>query len=136
MRPNNAVYEDNGCERSLYVATSNRGIIRLAALPPDWDFPIGSLQAATGRITLLRVHDVGTRYGPPYDQLDAEVIVWLDTHPDKAFGFQLRDDAEKPAANGKLKLLRDCFNADRQVRLEFVRSGCRSGLIIRVIEAA
>ena len=64
MRPNNAVYEDNGCERSLYVATSNRGILRIAALPPDWEFPIGSLQAAVGRITLLRVHDLGTGYGP------------------------------------------------------------------------
>jgi hypothetical protein len=136
MRPNNAVYEDNGCERSLYVATSNRGILRLAALPPDWNFPIGSLQAAVGRVTLLRVHDVGTGYGPPYDQLDAEVIVWLDSEPDKAFGFQLRDDAEKPAAKGKLKLLRDCFNSDRRVRLEFVRTGCRSGRILRVIEPA
>ena len=133
-RPNNAVYEDNGCERSLYVATSNRGILRLAELPPDWDFPIGSLQAAIGRITLLRVHDTGTGYGPPYDQLDAEVIVWLDSEPDKAFGFQLRDDAEKPAAKGKLKLLRDCFNSDRRIRLEFVRTGCRSGRIVRVIE--
>ena len=136
MRPNNAVYEDNGCERSLYVATSNRSILKLAALPPDWEFPIGSLQAATGKITLLRVHDVGTGYGPPYDQLDAEVIVWLDTEPDKAFGFQLRQDSETPAAKGKLKVLRDCFNADRRVRLEFTRTGCRSGQILRVIEAA
>jgi hypothetical protein len=134
MRPNNAVYEDNGCERSLYVATSNRGILRLAALPPDWDFPIGSLQAASGRITLLRVHDVGTGYGPPYDQLDAEVIVILDSEPDKAFGFQLRQDAERPAAKGKLKALRDCFNTDRRVRIEFIRTGCRSGRILRVIE--
>jgi hypothetical protein len=136
MRPNNAVYEDNGCERALYVATSNRGILKLAALPPDWEFPVGSLQSATGKITLLRVHDVGTGYGPPYDQLDAEVIVWLDTEPDKAFGFQLRGGAERPAAQGKLKLLRDCFNADRRVRLEFTRTGCRSGHLLRIIEAA
>jgi len=135
MRPTNAVYEDNGCERSLYVATSNRGILRLAGLPPDWDFPIGSLKAAVGHITLLRVHDVGTGYGPPYDQLDADVIVWLDSEPDKAFGFQLRDGAEKPAAKGKLKLLRDCFNSDRRVRLEYRRTGCRSGQILRVVES-
>jgi photosystem II stability/assembly factor-like uncharacterized protein len=136
MRPNNCVYEDNGCERSLYVATSNRGILRLAGLPPDWEFPIGSLQAAVGRITLLRVHDIGTGYGPPYDQIDADVIVCLDSEPDKAFGFQLRADLEISAARGKLKLLRDCFNTGRPIRLEFIRTGCRSGRIIRVIETA
>ncbi len=39
------------------------------------------VQAATkrlqssGKLTLLRVHNVGTKYGPPADQIDAEVII-------------------------------------------------------------
>jgi hypothetical protein len=33
-----------------------------------------------------------------------------------------------------LVLLRDAFNRNRPVRLEFVRTGCRTGRIIRVIE--
>jgi len=133
-RPTNAVYDDRSCERALYVATTNRGLLRLAPLPPDWEFPFGSLNAAEGKITLLRVHDIGTGYGPTFDRLDAEVIVWLDSQADKAFGFQLRNDAERVAAKGKLALLRDSFNRDKPVRLEFIRTGCRTARIIRVIE--
>jgi hypothetical protein len=32
-----------------------------------------------------------------------------------------------------LAVLRDAFNRDRPVRIEFIRSGCRTGRIIRVI---
>lgn len=134
LQPTSMIYDPVGCEKALYVGTMGRGILRLRPLPPDWDFPIGSLQGATGRITLLRVHDVGTGYGPPYDRLDAEVIVWLDSQPGKAFGLQLRPDGNGPAAAGMLDVLRDCFNHNRPVRLDFVRSGCRSGTIIRVFE--
>lgn len=133
-KPNNAAYDFVSCARALYVATSNRGLLKLSPLPPDWDFPIDSLQAATGRVTLLRVHDVGTKYGPPDDSIDAEVIVQLDSEPEKAFGLQLRTGKDRGVATGMLDLLRDAFNHDRRVRLEFVRSGCRTGRIVRVIE--
>ena len=112
----------------------NRGLLRLSPLPPDWDFPLGSLQAAEGVIMLLRVNDPGTGYGPPDDYLDAEVIVWLDTEPEKAFGFQLRNGSDRPVAEGMLALLRDCFNRGDPVRIEFIRNSCRTGQIIRVIE--
>jgi hypothetical protein len=134
MQPTNITYDPVPCDRAVYVGTSNRGLLRLSPLPPDWEFPLGSLQAAEGRITLLRVHDPGTGYGPPDDFLDAEVIVWLDTQPEKAFGFQLREASDRTVAEGMLELARDCFNRDRPVRLEFVRTGCRTGQIIRVIE--
>ncbi len=131
MRPNNAAYDSVSCPRALYVATSNRGLLRVAPLPPDWDYAMGSVQAAEGRITLLRVHDRGTKYGPPHDQMDVEVVVWLDSEPEKAFGFQLRSDGRD--AMGKLALLRDAFNGNRRVRIDFVRSGCRNAHIIRVM---
>jgi len=83
----------------------------------------------------LRVHDVETGYGPTYDSLDVEVVVWLDTEPNKAFGIELRRDADGPAAAGMLDLMRDCFNHDRPVHIDFVRTGCRSGEVIRVIES-
>lgn len=133
-RPMNLAYDFESCPRALYVSTSNRGILKLAPLPPEWDFPVGSLQAAVGRITLLRIHDVGTGFGPPGDQLDGEIVVFLDTQPEKAFGLRLRADANRAAAEGMLSVLRDVFNRDRVVRLEFVRTGCRSGRIVRVIE--
>ncbi len=49
-RPNNGFYDFASCPRALYVATNNRGILKLASLPPEWDFPVGSLQAVVGRV--------------------------------------------------------------------------------------
>jgi hypothetical protein len=133
LRPISITYDYRSCPRALYVATLGSGVLRLSPFPPDWDYPMDSLQAATGRITLLRAHERGTKFGPPDDQLDAEVIAMLDTEPEKAFGFQLRTGADQPDAEGKLNLLRDAFNNNRRVRLEFLRTGCRTGKIVRVI---
>ena len=135
-RPMNLTYVPGGtaCDRALYVATSNRGLLRVQPLPPEWESPIGSIQQAQGRIALLRVHDVGTKYGPPNDQLDADVVVVLDTEPEKALGFRLRTDASEHTARGQLGLLRDAFNQQRSIRVEYERTGCRIGRIIRVIE--
>jgi hypothetical protein len=134
VRPTSIIYDDRSCDRALYVGTMNRGLLRVSPIPPDWEFPIGSLQAAEGRLTLLRVHEVGSGYGPPDDQLDAEVIVWLDSQPEKAFGFQLRKDDARAAAEGELGLLRDAFDRDAPVHIEFIRTGCRTAQIIRVVE--
>jgi hypothetical protein len=133
VRPTSIIYDDRSCDRALYVGTMNRNLLRVGPIPPDWEFPIGSLQAAEGLVTLLRAHEVGSGYGPPDDQLDAEVIVWLDSQPEKAFGFQLRKDDARAAGRGKLDLLRDAFDRNARVRVEFIRSGCRTGQIIRVI---
>jgi len=136
MRANNAFYDPGSdpCKRALYVATNNRGILRLSPLPPEWDDPIGAVVAAEGRLTLLRVHDVGTKFGPPTDILDAEVIVRLDSQAEKAFGFQLRTDGNEQARRGMLDTLRDAFNRGTPVRVEYTRTGCRTGTILRVIQ--
>lgn len=89
--------------------------------------------AATGKITLLRVHDVGSAYGPPQDRIDAEVIVQLDSEPGRAFGFQLREDGRESAHQKMFDLLRDAFNLDRRVRLEYLTTGDLNGQLIRVI---
>jgi len=133
VRPISLAYDYRSCPRALYVTTLNSGLLRLSPIPPDWDYPMNSLQVAIGNITLLRVHDVGTGFGPPDDQLDAEVIVLLDTEPEKAFGFKLRTGDDQADAEGKLHALRDDFNNNRRVRLEFLRTGCRTGQIVRVI---
>ena len=135
-QPSNLFYDPGRrpCDRSLYVSTSARGLLRLHPLPPAWDTPLGSVVATTGRITLLRVHDVATGFGPPDDRLDAEVIVQLDTERDKAFGFRLRADTAESKARAQLDQLRAAFTANRPVRLEYQRTGCRTGRIIRVIQ--
>jgi photosystem II stability/assembly factor-like uncharacterized protein len=130
MRPNNLSY--NPCERALYVATNNRGLLRLSPLPPDWEGPIGGLYGVEGFITLLRVHDVGTKYGPPSDQLDDEVIIKLDSRGDEAFGFQLRKDNNEKARKGMLEILRSAYQNNKRIRIDYKRQGCNTGEIIRV----
>jgi hypothetical protein len=88
-----------------------------------------------GKISLLRVHDVGTKYGPPQDQLDVEVIVVLQSAPDRAFGFQLRDDGNRPVRQGMLDVLRDAFANNSNVAMDFIApAGKKNGRIIRVWE--
>jgi hypothetical protein len=81
--------------------------------------------ATTGTITYLRVHERGSKYGPPGDQLDAEVIVKLQGSND-AYGFQLRADADLPVRQAMLDLLRDAFRSRRPVRLEYEDRAGRS----------
>ncbi len=120
---------------------SNTGM--LTSLPPDLnsnqsdrirgDEDVGAcVFAAEGRMSFFRVHDVGTRFGPPGDQLDVEVVVRLDAEPGMAFGFQLRADESEAARKGMLDTLRTAFNRDRQVRLDYLRTGLTSGVILRV----
>jgi hypothetical protein len=136
MHPNNMFYDviSDPCIRSLYVATSNLGLLRLTGLPPDSPYPIGSVIAAQGKVKLLRVHEVGSKYGPPGDELDVEVIIWLDSEPNRSFGFQLRNDTNETAHKKMLDVLRDAFNNDSIVRIEYIRKGCTTGEIIRVNE--
>src|SRR5690606_15350765 len=87
MRPSNVFYDyvSAPCARMLYVSTTNRGVLRLGPLPPDWEAMPGGVSSTVGKVTLLRVHDVGTKFGPPSDQLDAEVIVKVDSEPGRSF---------------------------------------------------
>jgi hypothetical protein len=105
-----------------------------SAYEVNTDFPLGSLVAIEGRITLLRLENVGTGYGPPTDSLDVEAVVWLDTAPGRAFGFQLRTGAAEGDHTGMLDLLRDAFEEDRPVRIDYTRTGLRNGTILRVAD--
>ena len=92
-----------------------------------------ALIQSSGKLTFLRVHDVGTAYGPPTDRIDVEVVVQLDSQTGKAFGFQLRNDDNHPVRQGMLDLLRDAFNNNWRVTLDYnIDSGKNHGVIIRV----
>ena len=87
----------------------------------------------SGQLSLLRVHDVGTGYGPPSDQLDVEVIVQFVGRPADAFGFQLRTDDNQPVREGMLGLLRDGFNRGWTVWIDYdIDPGKHNGTIMRV----
>jgi hypothetical protein len=95
------------------------------------DHPLGSVLAIEGIPTFLRVHDVGG-FGPPSDRIDGEVVVRVDTAPRKAFGFELRANADEPDHAGMLGLLRSAFSHSRRVRIEYVRTGLRNGRAFRI----
>lgn len=91
-----------------------------------------SLLSATGKLTFLRVNDLGSGFGTPVDFLDAEVIVQLDSQPGKSFGFQLRTDASEADHRGMLEVLRSAFRANRTVAIDYTRNGADNGKIIRI----
>ena len=87
----------------------------------------------SGKIATLRVHDVGTKYGPASDQIDVEVVITLNTETGKAFGFQLRNDGNRPVRSGMLDLLRDAFNNNWTVNIDYNSNpGKKNSVLIRV----
>ena len=88
---------------------------------------------ARGRITMLRVHDAGTGFGPSSDFIDVEVVISLDSQPGKFFGFQLRNDAKLPARRGMLDLLRDAYERNLIVSTDyFPVPGKNNSILFRV----
>ncbi len=91
------------------------------------------VQQANGKITFLRVHDVGTDWGPASDKLDVEVVIKLNTQPEYAFGFKLRNDNNRSVRQGMLDILRDAFNLGWNVTVDFkIYPNKKNGEIIRV----
>lgn len=115
----------------LRAATYGRG-----AFEVDTDHPLGSVLALEGKVSELRAHERGTLFGPATDRIDVEVAFRLDSDPDKAFGFQLRDDAREPAHRSILDVLRNAFKSDGRVRVDYSRSGLRNNVVIRVIRVS
>lgn len=112
--------------RAIVGATA--AIALLAAGPAS----AGILQAS-GKVTFLRVHDVGSGFGPPTDFIDVEAVVQLNTRPGESYGFKLRDDANRAAHQGMLDLLRDAFNNNHTVVIDFdIQPPRKNGIIIRV----
>jgi len=101
--------------------------------PAAVDAPDADLLESSGKLSFLRVHDVGTGFGPPTDFLDVEVVAQLNTQPGHSYGFQLRDDANRAARQGMLDLLRDAFNNNWTVIIDYyIDAGKSNGRIIRV----
>jgi hypothetical protein len=89
---------------------------------------------SSGKLTFLRAHDVGSGFGPPSDFINVEVVIKLDAQPEKAMGFQLRNDDNRPARQGMLDLLRDAFNHNWTVVIDYsidLDAGKTNGEILR-----
>ncbi|MDQ4145897.1 MAG: tyrosinase family protein [Actinomycetota bacterium] len=99
-----------------------------------YSYDIEPVLQVEGRLSFLRAHDIGTKFGPAIDQLDVEVVVQLDTQPGRAFGFQLRADGNEAARRAMLDALRTAFNDDRRLRLDYQRTGVNNGVLLRVAD--
>ena len=94
---------------------------------------MSNLLEKTGKIVFLRAHDLGTKYGPPNDQLDVEAVFILNAIADGAYGFQLRNDDKLPARQAMFSLLRDAFVNNLPVTADFlIDPGKKNGVAIRV----
>ena len=92
-----------------------------------------ALQQSSGKLTLLRVHELGSKFGPPTDQIDVEAVIQLSSTSGKSFGFQLRNDSNRPVRQAMLDLLRDAFNHNWTVTLNYeIDSGKQNGVTTRV----
>jgi hypothetical protein len=87
----------------------------------------------SGQLSLLRVHELGSGFGPANDFIDVEVVVQFAGRPADAFGFQLRNDDNLPARQGMLDLLRSAFNRAWIANIDHeTPTGKHNGIIIRV----
>jgi hypothetical protein len=94
------------------------------------------LIASQGKVTELRVVELGTKYGPPNDQIDVEVVAELDTVPDRGLGFQLRNDENRPVRQAMFDLLTVALESGSRTRIEYsidLDAGKKNGVILRVI---
>jgi hypothetical protein len=87
----------------------------------------------TGKIVFLRAHDLGTKYGPPSDQLDVEAVFILNSFSEGAYGFQLRNDDNLPARQAMFSLLREAFANNFTVIADYlIEPGRINGTAFRV----
>jgi hypothetical protein len=93
------------------------------------------IRVAIGKLAFLRVHEIGSGFGPPTDFIDVEVVCGVKNNPG-GFGCTLRNDNNNFAHAGMLDLLRDAFNQDTEIEIEYLvdpgEFGKVNGTILRV----
>jgi len=82
----------------------------------------------TGKIRFFRVNKLDEGYGPANDRIEGEVIVTVDSQPNRAVGIQLRQDANLPTNQAMLKLLLSAAASNWDIAIDFDTT---SHLIIR-----
>lgn len=93
------------------------------------------IRTANGKLAFLRVHRLGSGFGPSSDFIDVEVVIGIKG-AQGGFGCTLRNDNNHFAHQGMLDLLRDVFNSDTAVEVEYTvdpgEFGRINGTILRV----
>jgi len=89
----------------------------------------------SGKITFLRVHDVGTGWGPASDFLDVEVVFKVNAgNLSFAYGFQLRNDVNANARQAMFELLKDANSRNINVSFDYdERAGKKNHRAFRIM---
>lgn len=93
------------------------------------------LASIQGKISYLRIHPPETMYGTPPNQLDAEIIIKLDSNPEIALGFNLRSADQDVFASEMFELALSAFGENHNVKIEYLKSGTHIGKVLRIINA-
>lgn len=93
----------------------------------------GVISTATGKITFLRVHELGSGYGPPSDFINVEVVIKLDSMPGKAFGFQLRRGTRYAANKAMLEIVRTAFEEGESITIDYVYLNQTNSVMLRAM---
>ena len=87
----------------------------------------------SGRINFMVIQEAGVPYGPPSDSIASEVVIKLDSLPNNAFGFSLRNNANLPSHQAMLDILRDAFFNNIPVTIDYnIIPPKTNGIILRV----
>ena len=109
MKP--AIYPLAGiAAMALWSATVN------ADTPVNLTAPHAHAANVRGKVVLFRAQTQGLELGPKEDFIDAEILVKLDTAPDKVFGIRLHED--NPAARQMIETLRQAYFHNQPVTLQ------------------
>ena len=76
-------------------------------------------QNRSGKISLLHINDTDYGYGTDPDSMDVDVIIALDTQPNMAFGFKMRDNDNEIVSQGMLQLLIAAYRNNWTVNVSY-----------------
>jgi len=112
----------------LLLSTS----IALADTPASLTAVHGHAVTASGKLTLFRAQIKGLEIGTDKDRLDAEVLVTLDTVPDKVYGVRLHED--EPSAREIINTLREAYLHNIPVTIQSPMEPGRKNLRINWVQ--
>lgn len=112
---------------SLAFADTPQGLERT-----DQGTHAGHSVEVKGKVTLFRIQEPGMNIGTGTDKLDADVLVTIDSQPDKVFGIKLEKDS---AANREMvETLRQAYMNDVPITLQHRLSPGKKNVSISWVE--
>lgn len=123
---------DRHCNMFLMIGLLSSIPFALADTPASLTAEHGHAVTASGKLTLFRAQVKGLEIGSDKDRLDAEVLVTLDSQPDKVYGVRLHED--EPSAREIINTLREAYLHDIPVTIQSPLEPGRKNLRINWVQ--